>query len=269
MRYKKLICLLGLFTFFIFTGCGTQVYNLKFNSDNTLDFKIRITVDTTTYDLLSSYGININELNRNKISYGDEEIDSLDAVFQEQAAIYKQYGYDIINVVDTVEIGFEAHKTYTTIDEFNQEIKKMYDERIVGTNIEVIKEESSLKSTYKVYGSLEYILDDDVDLSDPAVKDNFSKVYNKSKLSASLSIDTPEKTTVIATDGANSGRTTVWQAMYDETDSSTEVHVISEFKNRSFYILIILGSLIGVIIAIIIGVKVAKKVKWNKRKREE
>ena len=94
---KKAMFFFCIILIILLTGCGTQNYSLKVNDDNSVEYKIRITVDSTTYDLLSSYGVDMSNLNRNKKSYGDEDIDSLDAVFQEQAMLYRQYNYDIVN----------------------------------------------------------------------------------------------------------------------------------------------------------------------------
>ncbi len=250
----------------LLTGCGTQNYSLKVNDDNSVEYKIRITVDSTTYDLLSSYGVDMSNLNRNKKSYGDEDIDSLDAVFQEQAMLYRQYNYDIVNVTDTVEIGFEALKKYNTIDEFNSEIKEMYDRNLIGTNVEVIKEETSFGETYKVYGTLEYILDEDVDLEDPAVKENFDNVYNKSKLSATLSINVPGHTEITTTDGAQNDRLVTWEAFYEESGEPKEVHVISEYKSKGFYVLICVVGIVALVVIAIVGLKIYKRIIQKKEK---
>ena len=66
MKRRLFVILTSMLLLLLFTGCGAQNYKLTINDDDSSTFYVKLAVDTTTYNLLSSYGINTSELNKQK-----------------------------------------------------------------------------------------------------------------------------------------------------------------------------------------------------------
>ena len=61
MKRRLFVILTSMLLLLLFTGCGAQNYKLTINDDDSSTFYVKLAVDTTTYNLLSSYGINTSE----------------------------------------------------------------------------------------------------------------------------------------------------------------------------------------------------------------
>ena len=235
----------------IMAGCGSQSYTITINDDDSVKLVIRCTVDTSTYKLLSSYSVNIDALNRQKITNSGTGLDNVEAVFQENAAVFESYGFTINAVDDSIEVGFEAEKTYQTIEAANTDIETLYKAHLTGLNVVITKEEGYYKTQYKVYGTLKYYLDPDIDLEDPDTLSNFNRIYDKSKLTASLSVLAPSFTQISASDGTSSasGAGVTWTAIYENGNKEVNTHVIAEQPHTKAYVVtIIIVVLFGSIV---------------------
>lgn len=110
MKRRLFVILTSMLLLLLFTGCGAQNYKLTINDDDSSTFYVKLAVDTTTYNLLSSYGINTSELNKQKERNSGTAIDNVDALFQETAYQFYNNGFDIAAIDDSIEIGFEGTK---------------------------------------------------------------------------------------------------------------------------------------------------------------
>lgn len=244
------------------TGCTNQEYNLTVNDDGTCIMNFEITVNTEVYNLLSSYDVDTADLNRKKKNDYGNELDNVDALFQEFASIYHKYGYEIEVVNDAVKIGFSATKIYPNPDEINKEIKELKKMGLTGLDFEISAQASELKKEYTVYGTLDYILDPDIDMENNTIKDNFPTLFDTSILTAQAKITMPSGTEISASDGNQEENTVTWKASYNE--ETTEVHVISSYKNKSLYVIIIFAVIIIVLVIVFAVLKVLKKKKDRK-----
>lgn len=267
IKSKKILALLMLCMAFLLSGCTYQEYTLQINDDNTCQLTMQITVNNDLYSLLSTYDVDTQALNRTKnTSYDNDELNNVDALFQELAAIYDSYGFNIIAINDTVDIGFKASKRYKTLDEINNEIKELNNIGICGFDFQISQNKDTFSNEYRVYGTLDYILDPDIDMSIPEIEENFSALLNTSNFKAIASISMPISTTVTATDGNYNGTQFVWTTSYDQNETAP-VHIISQYKNTSMYMIV---GVIVVIVLVIVGVFVARALrKISSRKNND
>lgn len=249
----------------LLTGCTNQEYKLSVNDDGTCVMNFEVSVNTEVYNLLSSYDVDTAELNRKKKNDYGNVLDDVDALFQELASIYHKYGYEIEVVNDAVKIGFSATKIYSNTDEINKEIKELKKMGLTGLDFEITAQSSELKKEYTVYGTLDYILDPDIDMENSIIKDNFPTLFDTSILTAQAQITMPSETQISATDGEPDENTVTWKALYNE--ETTQVHVISSYKNKSLYVIIMVVAIV-VILAIVFAVLKFKK-KNAGRKNED
>ena len=266
---KKYICILLLvIAASLFCGCGSQSYFLTVNNDDTSDFSVSVTVDKDTYSLLSSYGIDSDKLNRQKITTSGTSIDDIDALFQEAAAIFQEYGFETEPVNDSVEIGFSAKKTYSSIEELNAEIKELYDKEVIGLTIEVTKYSSKFKTQYSMTGELRYVLDPDVDLEDEQNAEIFNSVFDQSNLIADFTAVFPSSTSIADTDGVTSsnGAGATWSIKYTDEAESTAINNISSYTNSSMYAVAFIAV---VIIAAALVMLLRRLIRRRKEKNDE
>lgn len=198
---KMLLAFIMLVTVLCFSGCGVQKYTLQINDDDTCNFSLAVSINRDTYNLLPTYGIDVDKLNREKNTSTGTAIDDVDAIFQEVAVMFNEYGYEISVINDTIDVGFKASKTYASIAEFNSEIKSFYDNGLVGTNLEITKTQTRYDTKYTCYGSLDYVLDKDIDFNNATVSDAFNSFFDTSQLTCQLEVTMPYSTTVSASDG--------------------------------------------------------------------
>ena len=247
-----LLLLLTCLCMFCFFGCGKQDYTLQINDDDTCNFSVKITVNSDAYNQLSSeFDVDTDKLNREKNTMTGSDIDNVDAIFQETAAIFNQYGYQIQSVNDSIDIGFEASKTYNTIYDFNNEIQELYNLNLVGCKVEVTKEASRYQKNYKCYGTLEYVFDKDIDMEDEFTAKMFNTQADLDSMVCRLVVVMPYSTAVMKSDGTGSPEGITWQTSYK--GDQIPVHVISSARNLQAYIItaiIVLVVLIGVVILI-------------------
>lgn len=226
-------------------GCGTQTYYLQINDDDTCTFKISLLVNKETYNRLPAYGIDVDQLNREKNTSTNTSLDNVDALFQEAAAIFQQYDFVITPISDAINIGFEAEKTYLTIADINQEIKTLHQMGLIGVDFEIMKEETRYKKDYKCYGTLDYVLDPDVNMEDEFISKMFKSTFSDTdSLKCSFNVIMPYSTQVSATDGKSGPQGFTWENAYN--GEQVPVHIISGVKNKSAYA-------ITIVVAVILG----------------
>ena len=248
----------------ILTGCTSQEYTLQVNDDDTCSFTCQITVNRDVYSLLATYDIDTAALNRQKNTSYNNELDDVDALFQELAVIYSTYDFKITPINDTTIIGFKANKVYPNIEEANKEIKNLKRAGLSGFNFEITHNTSKVKNEYTIYGTLDYILDPDFDMENKLINENFLLLFDTSILTAKATVITPMSTPDIQTDGTfNENMGYVWNASYDE-GTTTAVHIIASKTNNAYYyiafvIIVIIGAIAGLFISRFIRKKKAIK----------
>lgn len=262
---KKLIILCCTLVMLIITGCTSQEYTLQINDDNTCNLTCQITVSREVYSLLATYDIDTAALNRQKEVTYDNELDDVDALFQEIAVIYNSYGFKITPINDSTIIGFKANKTYTALEEANKEIKNLKQAGLTGFDFEIKHTQTKIKNEYQIYGTLDYILDPDIDMDDTLIHDNFLSLFDTSTLSAKATIVTPMSTPNIKTDGKNNNIGYEWTATYDENETAP-VHIISSKTNTYYYYI---GFVIGVILLAAFGLIISRIIKKKTSRRNE
>ena len=177
------------------------------------------------------------------------------------------YGYEITAVDDSIDIGFEAKKHYENIEILNADIEKMYNDGVIGTMFTVTKSSSKFKTNYHIEGTLKYMLDDDIDLEDKQLKNNFQNIFDKSSLNANLTIVVPPSTKIEATDGEilqnNSGAT--WSTSYEAGNKEVKASIDSVYMNTSAYIKAGVAIVITGVIVLILGMRFARTRKENRK----
>ena len=245
------------------TGCANQEYTLQINDDNTCNFTCEVTINNDVYSLLGTYGVDTAKLNKDKTTKYENELDDVDALFQELAVIYHDFGYSITPINDTINIGFSASKKYPNIEELNKEIKELNQLNICGFNFEITHEKTSFVSEYKVYGGLKYILDSDIDMENELINENFNQLFDTSLLKATCKVIMPASTSVTNSDGTFDSNQFVWTATYDE-GAVTPVHIISSLKNTSMYAIAVVSVVIILAIVALFGSRFLRKMKAKK-----
>lgn len=260
-KYFKQLFILGCMLFMIvLTGCTSQEYSLQVNDDDTCSFTCQVTVNRDVYSLLATYDIDTAALNRQKNTSYNNELDDVDVLFQELAVIYSTYDFKITPINDTTIIGFKANKVYPNIEEANKEIKNLKRAGLSGFDFEITHNASKVKNEYTVYGTLDYILDPDIDMENKLINENFLLLFDTSILTAKATVITPMSVPDIQTDGTlNENMGYVWTASYDE-GTTTDVHIIASKTNNSYYyIALVIIVIIGVIAGIFISRFIRKK----------
>lgn len=264
-RILKRFCtiLLMMICIFCLCGCGKQDYFLQINDDDTCNFTIKLTINRDTYNSLSSdYEVDIDQLNREKNTMTGTDMDNVDAVFQETAAIFNQYGYQITAINDTIDIGFEASKKYNTIAELNAEIAELHSINLIGVNLQVGKEQTRYQKTYRCYGELDYILDEDIDMKDDFISKMFLSQADLESLTCQFSVVMPYSTVLERTDGTASPNGYTWTSSYQ--GSATPIHIISSARNTSAYIV---TFLIGIVVIVGLIIMISRFIRQYKSKR--
>lgn len=271
MKRRKsilMVMLVMITVLFCLTGCGTQNYNLQINDDDSCIFDITISVNKDTYNLLSSYNIDTAKLNREKNTNTGTEVDNVDALFQEAALTLQQYEYTISAIDDSIDVGFSATKTYPTIAAFNEEIKTLKEIGLVGTDLVITKTEGTFETEYYCYGTLDYVIDKDVDFGSETISESFETLFDTSQLNCQLSVTMPYSTAIKASDGVYENGTLIWTNSYNN-GATKEVHVISGIQNKQAFAILIVAIVVVIVILIIVGIKVAKILKTKKVMSEE
>ena len=234
-KTKILPCILLLFTLFL-TGCTNQEYSLIVNEDDSADLSIKCIVDKDTYDLLSSYDLEESyKFEQNESSANP--IERCDILFQETAAVFYDYGFEINPVNDSIQIGFEASKKYKTVDELNADIKKLYEDGLTGFNGEVTITDSLLSKTYLFSGTVQYLLDPDADISE-SEKNQLEALYqDTSKIKAQVSLKMPGG--LVAHDGTIENSMAIYSATYEVPFHLKTQIVNTTLRNIIFGVLIV------------------------------
>lgn len=258
---KKIILLCSLLLMLLLSGCTRQEYNVNINNNDNVDFSIKVLINKESYNLLSSFGIDTNELEENKIEGTGTEVDNVNVLFQETAMTLQGYGFQITALDDAVELGFSAKKTYLTIEEFNDEIKKLCENNVSGLNLNIQYSNTKNHKEYKAYGTINYLIDEDMGLDDSTIKSYFDEQYDTSDMTATVYINMPLSTQITNHDGTDSGNGIQWTTSY--TDGEKEVHVISSYNDNTIIYIIIF---IVVIILLVIAFFVLRALKFKKEK---
>jgi len=244
------------------SGCTRQEYNVVITEQNGVDFQVRVIVDKESYNLLSTFNVDINELEKNRIEGTGSAVDRVNPLFQETAMQFKKLGFDIIELDDAVELGFIAKKGYLTIEEFNAEIKTLCENNLSGLNLDIQYVNTNTKKEYKAYGTLDYVIDKDLGFDDEIIKGYFDKQYDTSGLTCKAIIQVPATTQVTASDGSNLQNGLEWATSYNE--GQKEVHVISEYHDNSMYYII---TLIAIVVVAVAGFFILRAMRFKKEKQ--
>lgn len=260
---KKITIFVLVITMLLMTGCTRQEYNVNITDQNGVILEIKALVDKESYNLLSTFNVDLTELEENKVEGTGSSVDKVNPLFQEAAMQFKSYGFEITEVNDAVEIGFSAKKNYLTIEEFNAEIKELCDNNLSGLLLDIQYEDTKNNKEYKAYGALNYVVDKDLGFDDETIKGYFDKQYETAGLTCRVTIQMPLSTQITASDGVNSVNGAMeWQTSYD--DGEKEVHVISEYHNYSMYYII---AFIVFIILLVVGFFALRSLKFKKEKQ--
>ena len=243
----------------IFSGCTDQTYEITINEDNSCDMTLSLITDSDNYNLLTSYQINLdNKLVKKESSLNP--VEQCDVIFQEAAAVFYTNGFEITPVSDAVQIGFTAKKHYPNIESLNKDIKKLYDSKVFGLNIEIDSSDTFMYKSYNISGSLEYFQDPDFEIPDEMVS-SLEGISDTTSVSANLIISFPGKakseTGKVSTSGVS------WQAKPKE--KPVEIGASSKLTNTKAILIIAIPVVIviGVIVVII-----ARKLKIAKEKKQ-
>lgn len=241
---------------FVFVGCTDQTYQIVVNEDNTCDMTLSLITDIDNFNLLNSYKINQeNKLIKKESSVNP--VEQCEVVFQEAASVFYSYGFDIEPVSDSIQVGFVAKKHYANIESLNKDIKKLYESKFFGANIEIKNAKDLVSSKYSVSGTFEYFYDPDLDIPEELVK-NIDSLSDVSALQANLFITLPGES-----DSDSSGGGASWTAKPKE--KPIEVTASSSVVNNR--VLIIVAILVIAIIVVIVFV-VSRRLKTAKEKRQ-
>ena len=260
-KSKKIILLFSLIFMFFLSGCTRQEYYIDITDSDNVDFTIKVLIDKESYDLLSSFGIDLPALEEDKITGTGTDVDDVNALFQETAMTLQDYGFTITPLNDTVELGFSAEKTYLTIEEFNNEIVTLCDNNVSGLNLNIQYTNTKNHKEYKAYGTLNYVVDADMQLDDKTIKSYFDEQYDTSNMTATAYINMPLSTQITNHDGTDTASGVQWITSY--SDGEKDVHVISSYNdNTNLYIIVF----VIIIILLVIGFFVARALKLKKEK---
>lgn len=261
IRYIATLCLvIALITL---AGCTRQEYSVNINDQNNVEFEIKVLISRQSYELLSSFGIDINELNEKQIIDTGTGIDNVNVLFQETAMLFYDYGFNIQPLDDAVDIGFSAKKSYLTIEEFNAEIQQLVANNLSGLYLDIQYVNTNTHKEYKAYGTINYLIDPDMGLDDESIKQYFDRQYDSSDMTAKVTINMPLSTQITnydGTPGANNGGI-VWNTSYK--DGQKDVHIISSYSDNTMYYAI---GFVVFIIVLVIGFFAMRALKFKKEK---
>lgn len=132
------------------SGCTQQQYSVHINEDETVEFKINVSISESTVKQMQEYDLDTDLFHRNITTLFDPYIQQLEQ---------KEFRVDLNS--DTLSYGFTASKTYKSLVYFNHDIKKLNEEGIIkGLNIELSKKQEVLSSQYAATGELQYLIED-------------------------------------------------------------------------------------------------------------
>lgn len=263
MKKRITIFMAMLMVLFCLSGCTRQEYEVNITEQNSVTFQIKVLIDKESYNLLSTFNVDLNELENNKVDSTNSSVDLVNPLFQETAMQFKTMGFDITDIDDAVEVGFAAKKNYLTIEEFNAEIQNLCKENLSGLNLDIQYTDTKTNKEYKAYGTLKYIVDEDMGFDDSVIKSYFDKQYEISGLTCKATIQMPITTQITATDGtAGTNGGIEWTASYDSEEK--EVHVISEYHDYTMYYVV--GMLVFIVI-LVVGFFIMRSLKFRKEKQ--
>lgn len=262
-KVKKILLILITLMLLVFTGCANQNYELVVNSDDSARFTIRYMIDKDTYDLLSSYDIDMG-YTFEQSEKSTNPIERCNVLFQEIASVFHEQGFEITDINDSVNIGFEATKNYNTIEELNKDIQNLYDKELIKLKGTVNISESLLNKTYLFSGSVEYNLDSDAKI-DENEKSKLLEVYDVSGLEATVSLKMPGN--LVAHDGTIEDSMAKYKVAYND-NKEVPVHLKTAIQNTLVKNIITIAIAVFVFIGIILGSRYLKKKKEEKKRRE-
>lgn len=242
----------------MFVGCTDQTYQIVVNEDNSCDMTLSLITNIDNFNLLNSYKINQeNKLIKKESSVNP--VERCEVIFQEAASVFYSYGFDIEPVSDSIQVGFVAKKHYANIESMNKDIKKLYESKVFGANIEIKSSKDLVSSKYSVSGTFEYFYDPDLDIPEDLVK-NIDSLSDVSALQANLFISLPGE---LDSDSNASGGGLSWTAKPKE--KPIEIKASSSVTDNKALVMI------AIPVVIIIGVVVffiSRKLKSAKEKRQ-
>lgn len=151
MNKKNKFILIALSFLLLFvTGCSQQSYFIKVNEDDTVNFAVELSVPDKVIK-------KIDELNIQR----EAILDSKEPLFEEIKKIYGLRGFSYSYKEDDTMIKVTFQKVYPSVANFNEELKELYDEGLIGLGININRSNklSGVKTTYN--GALKYVFDPD------------------------------------------------------------------------------------------------------------
>lgn len=249
-----------LFVVFFLSGCVRQEYTVTIGESNNVEFLVKVLIDKESYNLMATFGVDVNELEENKQT-DVGAVSDVNALFQETAKLFSNLGFEVTSVNDAVELGFTAHKKYLTIEEFNHEIEQMVQNNLCGLNLDIQYVDQQNHKEYKAYGTLNYVLDPDFGFDDPTIKKYFDEQYDPSNMTVTATINMPPTTPITKHDGSSYNGGVQWKTSYIEGEKP--VHVISEFHDNTMLYAI---GLAFILVAGIAGFFIIRALKFKKEK---
>lgn len=262
-KIKNILLLILTSMLLVLTGCANQNYELVVNSDDSARFTIRYVIDKDTYDLLSSYEVDMG-YTFEQSEKSTNPIERCNVLFQETAAVFYEQGFEITDINDSINIGFEATKNYSTIEELNKNLKELYDKGLTKFKGEVTVTDGLVNKTYLFSGSVEYNLDPDANISEED-KAKLLEIYDTSGIEATVSMKMPGN--LIAHDGTIEDSMAKYRVTYDE-GKEVPVHLKTGVENTLVKNIITVVIVIAIIVGIILASRIMKKKKEEKKRRE-
>lgn len=259
---KRIILMITVIVMFLLSGCTRQEYNVVINDNNNVSLTIAAVIDKESYNIISSFGVDISELEENKVTDTGTPVDNVNSLFQEYAMLFQDNGFEITPLDDAVELGFSAKKNYLTIEEFNTEIAKLCENGLSGLNLDIQYVNTKNNKEFKAYGTLNYLLDKDMGLDDEIIKSYFDEQYDTSGMTAKVYITMPDTTQVTNYDGkVGQNGAIYWETSYK--DGETPVHIISSYKDNTIIYAIVLAI---VVLLLVVGFFILRARKFKKEK---
>lgn len=261
---KRIASIMLLIVVLVLTGCTNQDYTLVVNADDSSRLTVRYVVDKDTYDLLNTYGID-KGYNFTQNENSANSIQRCDVLFQEVATVFYDNGFEISPVNDAVEIGMEATKKYTTIDELNKDIPALYDKGIINFNGQVTIDENLLGKTYTFSGTVKYLEDPDASDITEAEKAELLQLYDTSKLNAEVFLRMPGD--LVALDGTVEEGMAKYTASYDD-GKEIPVHLRTKITNTVVRNIIFVVVFVVIVAGVVFGSRYLKKKKEQKKTKD-
>lgn len=227
----------------VLTGCVKEEASISVNEDGSSDVEATVTISKDNYDYLASLDP------ENKLGDDSKSIASL---FEKEIEKFEKNGFNVEIINSSIEVGYRVSKSYITSSDFNKDIKKLNDDKLIKSDIQLQTKRSIYKSKFKIEGKIAYLRDKKYDKLVNEIKEIDKNFKFNDNYSLRLTINLPGEIKKI------NNKKTTWD-INSRDDNYTKIYIESGVINKKFVVVASISFCLALVILAITLVRVFRR----------